>query len=279
MATRRVSSGRLTRVDQRRRSRQWRIIIAVMGGAAVIAFVIFALIYKGRTSRRPAPPPLTAETAATEPATATVPPPTATTVVGDAVRTAVINNTKVPQRFGNALAVLEQYNVSRGNVYRLEPSKPRVMYEARTAVFCRPGFEQPARDLATALGATLFPSPLDVTVICGQDVSELILEAMAKKLPAPAGAKVEVLNGCGIEGAAAKIKERLEANGYAVVAVGNAADFSLKKTRIEAAGGRDNDAAVKIASLFGVAAADVKDASYDIKVVICDDYTAAPEQP
>jgi hypothetical protein len=265
-------------VDQRRRGRKWRIILGVGALAVVAALIILSLYYKGRWARRSHPrthaPSATAVVAPTTAATAVAPPTAAETNI----RTLVINSTKVPQRYGNALAALEQFNVAAGNLYRLEQSRPKIPYGGRSGVYFRPGFESEAGEMAKALGSGVNRARVDLTITCGQDISKLILEAMAKNVPAAEGCTVEVLNGSGIEGAAAKMKERLEANGYRVVAVGNAASFDFKKTVIEAPAD-ENDAALKMAALFGLGEAVVEPASYDIKVVIGDDYGVTPAQP
>jgi hypothetical protein len=277
MAEKRVSSGRLVRVAQRRRGRKWRIILGVVAAGVIVTVVVFAFKYKkGRgNGTEPVTPPPTAET----PATAE-PPPTAEVVTPttEQVLALVVNNTTVPQRFGNALAALEDFNVQCGDAVRFEPYRPKISYSEASSVYYRDGFDTWAEEMAAALAADIPLERVDVTIICGQDVSKLILEALAKNVPAPEGTHVEVLNGCGIEGAASKIKERLEANGYAVVAVGNAANFDYKETVIEVAEER-RDAGLRAATLFGLDKDRVEPAGYDVKIVIGDDYTAAAETP
>ena len=279
MDTKRVSSGRLVRVDQRRRGRKWRVVLAVAVAVAVGAVVILAFRHKARRTHGGPMPPPTAHTVATG-----APPPTAGTAAGTAVapaeqvRTLVANCTKIPQRYGNALAALQDFNAAHGHAYRLEPFRPKLAAGEKTTVYYRAGFEGPANELATALRADVPRTRVDVTVTCGQDVHKLILEAVAKKVPAPEGVNVEVLNGGGIEGAASKMKEQLEANGYHVVALGNAATFDYKRTVVaapEAAG----DAARKIIALFGMKEDALEPQGYDLKVVIGDDFALAPETP
>jgi hypothetical protein len=275
MNTKRVSSGRLVRVDQRRRGRKWKIALGIAAGVIFIIFVTFALIYKNKwTHPRKAKPPVTPTVAtASLPPTAagTAAPPTAE---GE-VRTLLVNSTKVPQRYGNALAALEQLNVASGNVYRLEQSRPTIAYADKTIIYYRDGFAAQAEALAKALGGTPERKRLDLTVTCGQDVSKLILEAMAKNVPAAENINVEVLNGSGIEGAAAKVKERLEANGYRVITVGNAAAFDFKTTTVETPEDK-KDAALKLAALFGLGENALEPAPYDVKIVVADDYGVTP---
>jgi hypothetical protein len=266
----------LVRVEHRRRSRKWRLVVGVTAVLAVAAVVVFAYRYKSRKKEPEAPPPpATAETAAVveTAATAEKVTPAAAQVV-----TLVVNGTSVPQRFGNALAALEDFNVECGSALRYEQYRPKIAFAEESSVFYREGYGEWAEGLAEALAADIPVERVDVTVICGQDVSKLILEALAKNVPAAASTNVEVLNGCGIEGAAAKIRERLEANGYHVVAMGNAASFDYKKTVIETPEEK-RDAALRLANLFGLDEGKLEPASYDVKVIIGDDYTVAAETP
>lgn len=276
MAEKRVSSGRLFRVEQRRRGRKWRIFLGVVAAGAVVAVVVFAFRhkYKQQPAEEP-PPPTAAETAAAAETavTAETAPPAA-----EQVRALVVNSTSVPQRFGNALAALEDFNVESGNAVRFEQYRPKIRYADKSFVYFRDGFDEWAVDLAAALGADVPRAQVDITVICGQDISKLILEALAKNVPALEGTNVEVLNGCGIEGAATKMRERLEANGYKVVSVGNAATFDYKETIIEAAEDK-RDAALRAAALFGLGDDRLEPHSYDVKILIGDDYTVATEIP
>ncbi len=244
---------------------------------AIIVFVIVAYHYKrgrGKTETVPKPPVPTAETPASAATAATAELPATT----EQVRTLLVNSTKVPQRFGNALAALEEYNIACGNAFRFDQTRPKIAYNVKSAVYYRPAYSRRAEELVAALAAAIPSQRVDITITCGQDVHALIMEALAKKVPAPEDTAVEVLNGCGIEGAAAKIEERLTANGYAVVVVGNATSFDYKKTIIEAAA-NETDAALKVADLFGLNDASVEPPGYDIKIVIGDDYTVAPEVP
>jgi hypothetical protein len=276
MTAKRVSSGRLVRVEHRRRTRKWRIVVGVLAVAAVAVIVILAYRYKSRKKEpEKPPPPATAETAATAavPATAEKVTPATAQVV-----TLVVNGTSVPQRFGNALATLENFNVECGNAYRYEQYRPKIAYSERSAVFYRAGYDEWAEGVAEALAADVPVERVDITVICGQDVSKLIIEALAKNVPASESTNVEVLNGCGIEGAAGKITERLEANGYNVVAINNAANFDYKETVIETAEGK-RDAGLRAANLFGIGERKLEPLSYDVKIIIGDDYTIAAETP
>jgi hypothetical protein len=276
MAEKRVSSGRLIRVERRRRGRKWRVALGVVAVLAVAAVVVLAFRYKARKAKPPEPqPPATAETAVAPPTAETAEVPTA---AAGQVTALVVNGTSVPQRFGNALAALEDFNVESGGAVRYEQYRPKISYDGKSLVYYREGFADWAEGLATALAADIPRERVDLTVICGQDISQLILEAMAKNVPASQGTNVEVLNGCGIEGAAAKMKERLEANGYAVVAVGNAATFDYKETVIETAETK-RDAALRAAALFGLGDERLEPPAYDVKIIIGDDYTVAPEVP
>jgi hypothetical protein len=277
MVAKRVSSGRLVRVEQRRRGRKWRVALGVVGAAAVVAVIAFALRYKSERAEREEtkPPPATAETVAAPKTAATV---ETFTPAAEQVTALVVNSTKVPQRFGNALAALEDFNVECGNVVRFEQYRPKILYTDQSAVYYREGFDSWAEGLAAALGADISRERVDLTVICGQDISKLILEALAKNVPAPGGTNVEVLNGCGIEGAATKMKERLDANGYRVVAVGNAATFDYKETIIETSEEK-RDAALRCAGLLGLDGRRLEPHSYDVKIIIGDDYTVAAEVP
>jgi hypothetical protein len=275
MTAKRVSSGRLVRVEHRRRSRKWRIVVGVTAALLVAVIIIFAYRYKSRKKQPETPPPATAEIAATAETAATAErvTPAAAQVVA-----LVVNGTSVPQRFGNALAALEDFNVECGNAYRYEQYRPKIAYSEKSSVFYRDGFQEWAEGLAEALAADVPVERVDMVVICGQDVSKLIIEALAKNVPASESTNVEVLNGCGIEGAAGKITERLEANGYNVVAVGNAPNFDYKETVIETAEGK-RDAGLRAANLFGIGERKLEPLGYDVKIIIGDDYTIAAETP
>jgi hypothetical protein len=277
MTAQRVSSGRLVRVEHRRRSRKWRIVLGVTAGIVVVAVIVFAFRYKSRKKgpEPPLPPPASAETAvvAESPATAEKVTPATAQVVA-----LLVNGTTVPQRFGNALAALEDFNVECGNAIRYEQYRPKIAYSGKSSVLYRDGYEEWAQGFTEALAADMPLERVDLTLICGQDISKLILEALAKNVPAADSTNVEVLNGCGIEGAATKVKERLEANGYKVVAVGNAAHFDYKETVIETAEGK-RDAGLRAANLFGVGERKLEPLSYDVKIIVGDDYTMAAEAP
>ncbi|MEE8640659.1 MAG: LytR C-terminal domain-containing protein [bacterium] len=275
MAEKRASSGRLVRVARRRRGRKWRIVLGVVAAGVVVAVIIFAFRHKYKQENAEEPQPTTAETAAAPPTAATA---EAVTPAAEQVLALVVNGTSVPQRFGNALAALEDFNVESGNAVRIEQYRPKFAYTGKSSVYYRDGFDDWAEELAAALAADIPRERVDVTIICGQDISKLILEALAKNVPAPEGTNVEVLNGCGIEGAAAKMRERLEANGYTVVAVGNAATFDYKETVIEAAEA-EREAALRAAALFGLGDERLEPPAYDVKIIIGDDYTVATEVP
>ncbi len=275
MAEKRASSGRLVRVERRRRGRKWRIVLGVVAAGVVVAVIIFAFRHKYKQEKAEEPQPTTAETAAAPPTAATA---EALTPTAEQVLALVVNGTSVPQRFGNALAALEDFNVESGNALRFEQYRPKFAYSGESSVYYRDGFDDWAEELAAALAADIPRERVDVTIICGQDISKLILEALAKNVPAPEGTNVEVLNGCGIEGAAAKMRERLEANGYTVVAVGNAATFDYKETVIEAAEA-EREAALRAAALFGLGDERLEPPAYDVKIIIGDDYTVATEVP
>lgn len=275
MAEKRASSGRLVRVARRRRGRKWRIVLGVVAAGVIVAVIIFAFRHKYKQEEAEEPQPTTAETAAAPPTAATA---EAVTPAAEQVLALIVNGTSVPQRFGNALAALEDFNVESGNAVRIEQYRPKFAYTGKSSVYYRDGFDDWAEELAAALAADIPRERVDVTIICGQDISKLILEALAKNVPAPEGTNVEVLNGCGIEGAAAKMRERLEANGYTVVAVGNAATFDYKETVIEAAEA-EREAALRAAALFGLGDERLEPPAYDVKIIIGDDYTVATEVP
>jgi hypothetical protein len=275
MAEKRASSGRLVRVARRRRGRKWRIVLGVVAAGVVVAVIIFAFRHKYKQEEAEEPQPTTAETAAAPPTAATA---EAVTPAAEQVLALIVNGTSVPQRFGNALAALEDFNVESGNAVRIEQYRPKFAYTGESSVYYRDGFDDWAEELAAALAADIPRERVDVTIICGQDISKLILEALAKNVPATEGTNVEVLNGCGIEGAAAKMRERLEANGYTVVAVGNAATFDYKETVIEAAEA-EREAALRAAALFGLGDERLEPPAYDVKIIIGDDYTVATEVP
>ncbi len=275
MAEKRASSGRLVRVARRRRGRKWRIVLGVVAAGVVVVVIIFAFRHKYKQEKAEEPQPTTAETAAAPPTAATA---EAVTPAAEQVLALIVNGTNVPQRFGNALAALEDFNVESGNAVRIEQYRPKFAYTGESSVYYRDGFDDWAEELAAALAADIPRERVDVTIICGQDISKLILEALAKNVPAPEGTNVEVLNGCGIEGAAAKMRERLEANGYTVVAVGNAATFDYKETVIEAAEA-EREAALRAAALFGLGDERLEPPAYDVKIIISDDYTVATEVP
>jgi hypothetical protein len=275
MAEKRASSGRLVRVARRRRGRKWRIVLGVVAAGVVVAVIIFAFRHKYKQEEAEEPQPTTAETAAAPPTAATA---EAVTPAAEQVLALIVNGTSVPQRFGNALAALEDFNVESGNALRFEQYRPKFAYTGESSVYYRDGFDDWAEELAAALAADIPRERVDVTIICGQDISKLILEALAKNVPATEGTNVEVLNGCGIEGAAAKMRERLEANGYTVVAVGNAATFDYKETVIEAAEA-EREAALRAAALFGLGDERLEPPAYDVKIIIGDDYTVATEVP
>lgn len=250
-------------------------MLGVVAAGVVVAVIIFAFRHKYKQEEAEEPQPTTAETAAAPPTAATA---EAVTPAAEQVLALVVNGTNVPQRFGNALAALEDFNVESGNAVRIEQYRPKFAYTGESSVYYRDGFDDWAEELAAALAADIPRERVDVTIICGQDISKLILEALAKNVPAPEGTNVEVLNGCGIEGAAAKMRERLEANGYTVVAVGNAATFDYKETVIEAAEA-EREAALRAAALFGLGDERLEPPAYDVKIIIGDDYTVATEVP
>lgn len=276
MTAKRVSSGRLVRVEHRRRSRKWRIVVGVTATVLVAVIIVLAYRYKSRKKEpEPQPPPATAETAVTAETAATA---EAVTPATAQVVTLVVNGTSVPQRFGNALAALENFNVECGDAFRYEQYRPKIAHAEKSSIFYRDGYQEWAEGLTEALAADIPVERVDMVVICGQDVSKLIIEALAKNVPASESTNVEVLNGCGIEGAAGKITERLEANGYKVVAVGNAANFEYKETVIETAEGK-RDAGLRAANLFGIGERKLEPLGYDVKIIIGDDYTIAAETP
>jgi hypothetical protein len=253
MAEKRVSSGRLVRVERRRRGRKWRIALGVVAVLAVIAIIVVAFRYKSKRQKPEEPPlPPTAETAEAPVTAATA--ETVTPATGQ-ISALVVNGTSVPQRFGNALAALEEFNVESGNAVRFEQYRPKIAYAGESSVYYRDGFDEWAEELAAALAAEIPRERVDVTIICGLDISQLILEALAKNVPAPEDTNVEN-----------------------VVAVGNAATFDYKETVIEAPEGK-REAALRAAALFGLGDERLEPPAYDVKIIIGDDYTVATEVP
>ena len=140
----RVSSGRLVRVDQRRRGRKWKIALGITAAVAVVVFVAVAVIYKNKWAHPyEAPQPQTRRNrdGGGRPPTAATAPKTA---AAGTVRTLVVNSAKVPQRYGNALDTLQQFNLASGNQYRLD-QMPRPKSYTRINRRCSscPGFESP----------------------------------------------------------------------------------------------------------------------------------------
>lgn len=272
MDKKRITTGRLAKVEERRRVNKMRWVFGITAAVLLVFLVVLAVNYRNMFFEKGAEPgPMVEEPTPGEPRE-TRPAETAPPETGLVPKVLVVNNTVVPQRFGNALAAIENYNVKNEGVFRIDSIKPEIAYSGGTVVLYRPGYEEYAASIAEVLGG--FPTvQADITMVCGQDISELILEAFVKEGPLTEEIRLEVLNGCGLEGAAAKVKERLESNGYTVVAIGNADNFDYGKTVLYTAEGQEEKAR-KVIGLFGMEENTIKKPDYDIKVVVADDFVS-----
>lgn len=274
MNNKRIKSGRLAKVEERRRTKRTRIFVGSVVALGVTALVFLAVHYRnalfeaGDNTKIEKSEKTTAEEKPVE----TTPEEKVIPHGVTGLNVYVVNNTKVPQRFGNALTAIDKYNVENGNVFTVETERPKIPYGGGTTILYRPGYKEYADAIAGTLGGSFNTVQTDITMICGQDISELILEAFVKEGRLTEEVRVEVLNGCGLEGAAGKTKERLESNGYTVVAVGNAANFDYKHTILLAPEGNE-ERANRIKELFGMEDDKIEKTDYQIKVIIGDDYT------
>lgn len=268
MSNKRVTSGRLAKVEERRRAKRVRIIAGVISIIIVVVLIVVAIQHRNAIFKRGKNETDTAETAPTE-ETANETPTAPDT---SELKMYVVNNTKVPQRFGNALTAIENYNVESEGIFTIETKRPEIPYTGGTTVLYRPGYKEYAGKIAGVLGGSINVTQADITIVCGRDISELILEAFVKEGRLTEEVRVEVLNGCGLEGAAGKTKERLESNGYTVIAVGNATAFDYEETVLFTAGGEEGNAK-RIADLFGMNEKNIRETDYDIKVIVGDDYS------
>ncbi|UCE26189.1 MAG: LytR C-terminal domain-containing protein [Candidatus Coatesbacteria bacterium] len=269
----RVTSGRLAKVEERKRAKRIRVIAGVISVVIVVVLIVVAVQHRNAIFKRGGNGAETAETLPTEEPPAETPTEETPTSPDTAeLNVYVINNTSVPQRFGNALTAIENYNVKSEGIFTIETERPEIPYAGGTIVLYRPGYKEYAGKIADALGGSINVTQADITMVCGQDISELILEAFVKEGRLTEEVRVEVLNGCGLEGAAGKTKERLESNGYTVIAVGNATTFDYEETVLFAAGGEEGKAK-RIADLFGMDKKNIRETDYDIKVIVSDDYS------
>jgi hypothetical protein len=274
MGSKRVTSGRLAKVEERRRAKRVRIAVGLAVALGVTALVFLAIHYRNalfesgdtatKTTEKRTVEKKPLETASEE---KTIPPS------GSGLKVYVVNNTKVPQRFGNALTAIEKYNTENKNVFAIETERPKIPYGGGTTILYRPGFKEYADTIAGVLDGSFNTVQADITMICGQDISDLILEAFVKEGRLTEEVRVEVLNGCGLEGAAGKTKERLESNGYTVISIGNASNFDYKNTVLLTPEGKEEHAN-RIKELFGMDENNIKKTDYHVKVVIADDYSS-----
>ncbi len=271
----RMPSGRMAKVETRRRRRRVIIALSIVVGVLVVALGALAILHKNGIIGVPR---------SEKPADETVPDDVAEDVeleepeeIPDFLLTAekprllLVNSATVPQRFGNASASLEAYNTESGGIFDVESEKPRVRYGSETVIMYHPGYETYASEIGAVIGEEFPRKRVDITFICGQDYSELVLAALVKEGELDEEVRVEVLNGCGVEGAAGKTQEVLENNGYSVVNVGNADTFDYKKTVILAPE-VNREYCVPMRDLFGMSERSVKEPDYDIKVIIGDDF-------
>jgi len=269
----RVTSGRLAKVEERKRAKRFRIIAGVISVVIVVVLIVVAVQHRNAIFTRGERETDAPETPPTEePRDETLTEETPTAPDTAELNVYVVNNTNVPQRFGNALTAIENYNVENEGIFAIETERPEIPYAGGTIVLYRPGYKEYADAIAGALGGSINVTQADITIICGQDISELILEAFVKEGRLTEEVRVEVLNGCGLEGAAGKAQERLESNGYTVIAVGNATSFDYEETVLFAVGGEEAKAK-RIADLFGMEEKNIRETDYDIKVIVGDDYS------
>lgn len=97
-----------------------------------------------------------------------------------------------------------------------------------------------------------------------------------------AGVRVRVLNGCGVNGAAAQMAAKLEADGFQVVAVGNAEDYSadaetqvVVHTSDAEPGKRVVRSVLRYAEKAGLFSDVLGDVDFDVTVVVGKDFTLA----
>ncbi|MCP4231889.1 MAG: LytR C-terminal domain-containing protein [bacterium] len=270
MDNRRMTSGRMAKVETRRRRRKIIIGVTIVVGIVVAGIAALAILHKNGVIGVPR---------REEPAEETVPDEVVEEpdeipdflLTADKPRLLLVNSTAVPQRFGNAVATLEEYNAETDGVFDIETSRPRIRYGSETVIMYQRGYEAYAAEIGQVIGQDFPRTQVDITFICGGDYSELVLTALVKQGELDEDVRVEVLNGCGIEGAAGKTREALENNEYTVVSIGNADDFDYKKSIILAPD-VNRDISVPLSELFGMPERDIKEPDYNIKVIIGDDY-------
>jgi len=271
----RMPLGRMAKVETRRRRRKIIIALSIIVGVLIIGLGTLAILHKNGIigvprGEKPAdeilPEDVVDDVEVEEPEE--IPD---FLLTAEKPRLLLVNSATVPQRFGNASASLEAYNTDSGGIFDVESEKPRIRYGSETVIMYHPGYETYASEIGAVLGEEFPRKRVDVTFICGQDYSELVLAALVKEGELDEEVRVEVLNGCGVEGAAGKTREVLENNGYTVVNLGNADTFDYKKTVILAPE-VNRDYCTPISELFGIPDRPAKKPDYDIKVIIGDDF-------
>src|SRR5581483_9880168 len=74
--------------------------------------------------------------------------------------------------------------------------------------------------------------------------------AIVSPTPSPSSVKVEIRNGTTISGLAQKTKQQLEAKGFTVIAIGNAANRNVDKTGVYALNLTQADSASQLSALL-----------------------------
>jgi len=275
MDNNRMTTGRMAKIETRRRRRKIIIALFVVVGILVIGLGTLAILHKNGIIGVPRSEEPSEDTVPVEPVEDTedeepeeIPD---FLLTADKPRLLLVNSATVPQRFGNASALLEAYNTESAGIFDIETTKPRIRYGSETAIMYHPGYETYASEIGSVIGGEFPRIRVDVTFICGQDYSELVLAALVKEGELDEEVRVEVLNGCGVEGAAGKSRDVLENNGYTVVSIGNADTFDYKKTAILAPD-INRDYCIPMSDLFGIPDRGVKEPDYDIKVIVGDDF-------
>lgn len=137
-----------------------------------------------------------------------------------------------------------------------------------------------ARPRGKARGSPSSKGPLGVTLILFALLVAIFLYSLFTRSPRKPGAsppavtRVQILNGCGVDGLAAKTAKFLRLKGYDVVDVGNT-PLLLESLVVDRVGNRD--AARKLAKLLGVSEENVIQQScdyleLDLTVILGKDY-------
>lgn len=278
MDNQRMTTGRMAKVESRRRNR--RVFIGVGTVLIVIVAIVgtLAILYINGILKKPGPKDEESKEGSTvtesvESETESEDPidPALYEATIEKPRLLLVNSTRVPQRFGNAVTALDEYNEENGGIFEISDDRPEIRYGSETVILYQSGYDTYASEIGRVIGEDYPRKQIDVTVICGQDYSELIVGALVKKGELDEEVRVEVLNGCGVEGAGRKTQEVLENNGYTVVSLGNADTFDYKKSIILAPDTEKEDAD-RLSELFGMTGKTVKKPDYDIKIIVGDDY-------